>query len=149
MTDLAQVTDPMDATLAAKAKETGKALDFLETPESALKVLEVTMGLETLKATLATSEANSKASIEALLGAYMQGDEELLLKSMTADKTLTPEALKKLLTDRNKAWIPEFNRIIKNNGTEFFAFGAGHLAGPEGIIALLKAEGYTISRIEK
>lgn len=149
MVDLAQVADPMDATLAANAKQAGKTLDFLESPESALKVLEETMSLETLKATLAVSKENSTAALNELVSAYKQGDEELLLASMKADKTLTPENLKMLLTERNKAWIPEFSRIIKNNGTEFFAFGAGHLGGSDGILALLKNEGYTIKRLEQ
>jgi uncharacterized protein YbaP (TraB family) len=31
----------------------------------------------------------------------------------------------------------------------FFAVGAGHLGGPEGVVALLKAQGYTLTPIQK
>jgi uncharacterized protein YbaP (TraB family) len=31
----------------------------------------------------------------------------------------------------------------------FFAVGAGHLSGPEGVIALLRSNGYTVTAIKQ
>jgi len=52
-----------------------------------------------------------------------------------------------LLYDRNRNWI---TRIIeKMTGTSvFFAVGAGHLYGPQGVIALLRTKGYTVEPIK-
>ncbi|MGI9159419.1 MAG: TraB/GumN family protein [Saprospiraceae bacterium] len=48
-----------------------------------------------------------------------------------------------LLTRRNQNWIPVMQRLMKETPT-LFAVGAGHLGGPRGVIALLRAEGYRV-----
>jgi uncharacterized protein len=48
-----------------------------------------------------------------------------------------------LLNDRNKKWVKELNEIMKTESV-FVAVGAGHLGGAEGLISLLKKEGYTV-----
>ena len=49
-----------------------------------------------------------------------------------------------LLVMRNKNWIPIMGEMMKEQPT-FFAVGAGHLGGEEGVIALLRKEGYTVT----
>ncbi len=48
-----------------------------------------------------------------------------------------------LLDDRNKAWVPEIEEACKSKKC-FFAFGAAHLAGRQGVLALLMRKGYSI-----
>lgn len=48
-----------------------------------------------------------------------------------------------LLDDRNKRWIPKMSEEMKKQ-TTFFAFGAAHLAGKNGVLPLLQAAGYKI-----
>jgi uncharacterized protein YbaP (TraB family) len=50
------------------------------------------------------------------------------------------------LTMRNKNWIPLMRDMMKEQPT-FFAVGAGHLGGEEGVIALLRKEGYILTPI--
>jgi uncharacterized protein len=51
-----------------------------------------------------------------------------------------------LLNDRNHNWIPlMINRMQK--GSVFFAVGAGHLGGDQGVIRLLRKEGYEVTPI--
>ncbi|MDP1843601.1 MAG: TraB/GumN family protein [Sediminibacterium sp.] len=52
-----------------------------------------------------------------------------------------------LLTNRNKRWMPVILKAMENKKC-FFAVGAGHLAGNNGIINLLKEEGYTVRPIK-
>ena len=49
-----------------------------------------------------------------------------------------------LLYTRNKNWIPVIEEKMKDT-QHFFAVGAGHLGGKDGVIDLLKKEGYTLS----
>lgn len=49
-----------------------------------------------------------------------------------------------LLAKRNRNWVPVMQDMMREQPT-FFAVGAGHLAGEQGVIALLRAEGYTLS----
>ena len=53
------------------------------------------------------------------------------------------EIEKNLLIDRNRRWVPLISNIIKKEPT-FFAVGAGHLGGKEGVVSLLRKQGYTI-----
>lgn len=52
-----------------------------------------------------------------------------------------------ILFERNRKWVKPMTQIMKN-GQAFFAVGAGHLAGPNGIIKLLINQGYKVERIE-
>ncbi|WP_336514791.1 TraB/GumN family protein [Pollutibacter soli] len=53
-----------------------------------------------------------------------------------------------LLVDRNRNWISIMEKAMKKEPT-FFAVGAGHLPGKEGVIELLRKEGYTVRAIDK
>ena len=48
-----------------------------------------------------------------------------------------------LLADRNQNWIPIMEKLMSEKAT-FFAVGAGHLAGEEGVIALMRKAGYSM-----
>lgn len=48
-----------------------------------------------------------------------------------------------LLNKRNKNWIPQMESMMVE-AVNFFAVGAGHLPGDEGVINLLREAGYTV-----
>lgn len=51
-----------------------------------------------------------------------------------------------LLHQRNASWIAPMRELMAA-GPVFFAVGAGHLGGPRGVIALLRAAGYTVQAV--
>ncbi len=51
-----------------------------------------------------------------------------------------------LLNDRNKNWVVQLNKIMKAESV-FVGVGAGHLVGKDGLINLLRKEGYTLKPI--
>jgi len=51
-----------------------------------------------------------------------------------------------LLSERNLRWIPRI-KAIATQQPSFFAVGAGHLGGDQGVIALLRKEGYTVKPV--
>jgi uncharacterized protein YbaP (TraB family) len=51
-----------------------------------------------------------------------------------------------LLDNRNKNWVTQLKTIM-SAGSVFTAVGAGHLVGKEGLISLLRKEGYTLKPI--
>lgn len=53
-----------------------------------------------------------------------------------------------LLNNRNRNWIPVMIDYMKTDPV-FFAVGAGHLVGEQGVIALLRKEGFTLTPISE
>ena len=51
-----------------------------------------------------------------------------------------------LLNNRNQNWIPIISKISGEVPT-FFAVGAAHLAGKNGVLTLLKNEGFTVEAV--
>ncbi|MFM9946809.1 MAG: TraB/GumN family protein [Saprospiraceae bacterium] len=49
-----------------------------------------------------------------------------------------------LLGRRNRNWIPVMEGMMRENIT-FFAVGAGHLGGNQGVVNLLREQGYTLT----
>ncbi len=52
-----------------------------------------------------------------------------------------------LIDNRNRNWIPIIIASITNEST-FVAVGAGHLAGDNGVLELLRKQGYTVTPIK-
>ncbi len=52
-----------------------------------------------------------------------------------------------LLVNRNKNWIPIMAEQMQDKST-FFAVGAGHLGGKEGVIRLLRESGYEVEAMD-
>ena len=74
-----------------------------------------------------------------------------ILQELQADARLTnaeladqPDAKKALLTDRNQRWALQIETMLREKRVFFITVGAGHLAGPEGVPALLRAAGYKV-----
>ena len=52
-----------------------------------------------------------------------------------------------LLKNRNTNWVKQLKTILPKNNI-FMAVGAAHLFGKDGLIDLLRKEGYTVKGIE-
>lgn len=48
------------------------------------------------------------------------------------------------LTRRNESWIPRLDATLAEPGFHFVAFGASHLLGKDGIVALLRRQGWQV-----
>ena len=80
-----------------------------------------------------------------MITVYKKEDIEQLYEA-SADY-FSDQELEVLLHERNKDWIPKIVEMAKDKPT-FFAVGAGHLGGEEGVISLLKGAGYTVKPIK-
>ena len=78
---------------------------------------------------------------------YLSQDIEKIHSYTVSSDVSSQEFEEDLLNNRNKNWIAPIKKIIKKNKA-FIAVGAAHLGGPNGIIELLKAEGYTLTPIK-
>lgn len=86
----------------------------------------------------------SKETFSLMLKLYQEQDIEAMTKLVEEDSTQTiSNHSDKLLNNRNKNWIPKISEFANQKPT-FFGVGAGHLGGENGVIALLRREGYTV-----
>ncbi len=79
-----------------------------------------------------------------MVAAWSKGQEDKLATLMNEDLADEPEAKKALLTDRNKNWVTQIAAMLKEKKVFFITVGAGHLAGADGVPAILRAAGYKV-----
>jgi uncharacterized protein YbaP (TraB family) len=114
----------------------------LETINDQLQAFQ-SMSYEDVIRMLILSE--SDASMDELYALYKEQNLDALLKHTMDDESMK-NAEDDLLTKRNKNWIPKIENLIKENRC-FIAVGAAHLPGNNGVIKLLRNEGYEIKAI--
>jgi uncharacterized protein len=90
---------------------------------------------------------HSRADFQKLLDAWLRGDSDGLLAT-DDDMLASPKIRAVLLDERNRNWSAQIAAMIDQGSKPFVAVGAGHLAGPGGVPALLKAMGYKVERIQ-
>lgn len=82
---------------------------------------------------------------------WMAGDLDGLGRDALARmRSETPETYRLLLVDRNNAWLPQLKARLDAHhaGDNTLAVvGALHLAGEDGLLAKLRAEGYRVERV--
>lgn len=79
---------------------------------------------------------------------WLAGDVDGLAKAFAVDSKGSDRLMQVLITDRNKRWADWIAGVMTKPGKVFVAVGAGHFGGEEGLLALLKAKGLTVERIE-
>ena len=58
-----------------------------------------------------------------------------------------PASYQALFTQRNDNWMRKLLGYFRNAQREFVLVGAGHLAGDDGLIAQLKAQGFVVQQL--
>lgn len=86
-------------------------------------------------------------SQEKILTLYLDGDIYGLDKLMRTSLSVYKNLYQKLIIDRNKIMTAGIDTLIRNEKM-FIAVGAGHLAGDEGIINLLRKKGYHLRFVQ-
>ncbi len=90
--------------------------------------------------TIQTSDAGSDIFKE-MIDMYKSQNITSMVQMMDAESMGGHEDL--LIFQRNRNWIPIMEDLMKE-GPVFFAVGAGHLAGTEGVLKLLMKQGYKV-----
>ena len=134
-----------EATFMKMAKEQGKEVIGVETIAEQMAVFDkipykkqAEMLLEGI-----TDMDKSKKEFDQMITAYKQQDLDGFQKLFKESSQGLDKYADILLVQRNKNWIPVIEREANEKPT-FFAVGAGHLGGEQGVIQLLRQQGYTV-----
>jgi uncharacterized protein YbaP (TraB family) len=159
MTDMAKGVKGLDGRVIARAEQAGVPIRALEpydtvfrlfdgmAAETKLDMIRTSLAMdgqaEDYTATLSAAYFNENVRVTWELGrlaAYEMPD----MSKQEVDAQLA-EMEEALMNRRNRVWIPVLEAAAAD-GPVFAAFGALHLSGEEGVLALLEAEGFTIER---
>lgn len=87
------------------------------------------------------------SSKEDMINVYLKGDIYKLDEMLRASLAMYPNGYKELIIDRNVEMSHKMDSLLHSNKRVFCAVGAGHLAGPSGLIQLLRKKGYTVRKV--
>ena len=91
--------------------------------------------------------ATQTAEVGKLGDAWKAGDVATLERIALADVKSDPVMYQRLLVERNKNWMPKIEALFARRGKAMVVVGAAHLVGPDGVIAMLRARGYTVEQL--
>jgi uncharacterized protein YbaP (TraB family) len=81
-----------------------------------------------------------------LVRAWMDGDVAALdHEALAPIRKSSPALFKRLVTDRNARWTQILDTRLKGRGRTVVVVGIGHLIGPDGVPARLRALGYSVT----
>ena len=139
----------VEAVISELAAEGGKELRFFETVEQQMNFFadlprEAQVDFLVSGAIAIEDEPDM---LDRLVAEWAEGDVDAIADMMADEDALGSRTVYDvLLTQRNASWIPQIEAILEQPGTYMVAVGAGHLAGDDSVIAMLRAEGYEVTR---
>lgn len=92
--------------------------------------------------------ASMSGDFSQMLGAWSRGDVESIAKSFNRDLSASPELKEVLLQRRNANWSQWVEKRMASPGSIMVAVGAGHLAGRDSVVEMLKRQGYKVRRLQ-
>ena len=136
----------VDRVLADWARSSGRPIASLETADSQLRVFsELTREQETeLLAVSLKQIRETPQMLGEMLAAYRSGDTAAMEKTLKAGFDEVPQLRRRLMRDRHEQWLPQIEKMIAGGRSHFIVVGAAHLAGPDSVVAMLRARGVKV-----
>ncbi len=145
------ISDNIDYYFQEYGKSLGKEIAGLETVEFQAKTLLHSIPLnrqaEMLMEAIEDKDAQSAETYKKLNQYYKEQNLNELGKLSFDKKMMKKDEYDNLLKKRNNAWLPQIEKIIREKSA-FFAVGALHLVGTDGIIYQLRQKGYIVKPLK-
>jgi uncharacterized protein YbaP (TraB family) len=126
-----------------RARTDDKATGGLETAHDQIALFE-SMSEERQADYLVSSleEAKSLPSeVDAMVSAWRRGDTDWFSSQLEKEFGRDPRLFQSVLAARNRKWIPKIEALLNDDKNYLVIVGAGHLAGHDSVIELLKRDG--------
>jgi uncharacterized protein YbaP (TraB family) len=132
-----------------QAQEASKAVQGLETADYQISVFDgMTMEQQDRMLSQTLKDLQTElASVGKLADAWKSGDVLTVERIVQGELKAEPLMYQRLLVDRNKNWMPKIEALFGRRGRALVVVGAAHLVGPDGIVSMLRAKGYTVEQL--
>ncbi|WP_289030302.1 TraB/GumN family protein [uncultured Paraglaciecola sp.] len=143
-------SEGVDVFYSKMATANNKPQAWLETPDEQLQFL-ANMGNEDPSAMIDYT-LKDIATMEETFGklhkAWFKGDMSAMADvGITPFKADYPGIYDDLIATRNNNWLPQIVSMLDDEPKELILVGALHLSGPDGVLAKLKAKGYSVEQL--
>ena len=136
---------------SAKAVADGKPVEGFETVEEQISFLDGLspeaqndMLMQTLQEGI-----DIESMMDQLIDAWHRGDVAFFEETVLADMQGFPELYDVIVVDRNVRWIEQINELLDDEDDYLIIVGALHLVGPDGVPALLEAQGTPVQQLKQ
>ena len=92
--------------------------------------------------------ADTRAEFNQMLASWARGDVKGIARTFNHDLAGSPDLAQALIKTRNANWSKWIEQRMAQPGAIMVAVGAGHLAGRDSVIDLLKRDGYRVRRLQ-
>lgn len=92
--------------------------------------------------------ATVKRDFGGMLDAWSRGDVKGIARTFDHDLSTSPELRDSLIRQRNANWSKWIEQRLARPGAVLVAVGAGHLAGKDSVLEMLKKRGYKVRRLQ-
>ncbi len=138
----------VETVIETEATEAGKSFGFLEEISQQTDAFDLLPEEEQISMLYETALLldESPRMLDLLVDEWADGDIDGIA-SLVANPEgygFTDAAYEALLVTRNEAWVPQIEAMLDTPGAVFIAVGAGHLAGPDSVITMLRDKGYDV-----
>ena len=138
----------VETVIEAEAAAAGKSFGYLETISQQADAFDLLPEDEQISILYETALLlkESPRMLDLLVDEWADGDVTGIgtLVANPEGYGFTDAAYESLLVVRNTAWVPQIEAMLDEPGSIFIAVGAGHLAGPDSVITMLRDKGYTV-----
>ena len=83
-----------------------------------------------------------------MLAAWSRGDVKAIARTFNHDLSASPDLQQALIKRRNQNWTKWIEQRMASPGSVLIAVGAGHLAGKDSVIEMLKKDGYRVRQVQ-
>lgn len=140
----------VDAYFSKKANKDKKLIEYLESLDFQINLI-ANLGKghenELVNATIKQMD-DFVPMMTSTIKAWRSGDRKLMAEVINEPFRIEdPQTYKTMFTDRNIDWIGKIEKLFTDKDKEFVLVGAGHLAGQDNVIGLLKKKGYKIEQM--
>jgi len=115
-------------------------LGFFEalTPEEQAKFLDLVV----------TEMRDVGSDTQAVITAWRAGDAAKLAALLSDEYKSFPTLYRSLVTERNRHWVPQIEKLLRDKDNYFVVVGALHLVGQGGLLELMRHDGFKAEQLQ-